>query len=102
MYCKALTIQQILPLFLCHHPEKERKESEEIVEEMKEKDREERGIGMEVRNRRNKKHSPSILTCYKNSRPCSTISQYQLDAPVMLDTQHLHHTQPPPNYFITS
>ena len=36
MYCKALTIQQILPLFLCHHPEKERKESEEIVEEMKE------------------------------------------------------------------
>ena len=28
------------------------------------------------------KHSPSTLTCYKDSRPWPTISQYQLDAPV--------------------
>ena len=28
------------------------------------------------------KHSPSTLTCYKESRPCPTVSQYQLDAPV--------------------
>ena len=28
------------------------------------------------------KHSPSTLTCYKDSRPCPSISQYQLDAPV--------------------
>ena len=28
------------------------------------------------------KHSPSTLTCYKDSRPCPTVSQYQLDAPV--------------------
>ena len=28
------------------------------------------------------KHPPSTLTCYKDSRPCQTVSQYQLDAPV--------------------
>ena len=27
------------------------------------------------------KRFPSILNCYKESRPCPTISQYQLDAP---------------------
>ena len=32
---------------------------------------------------------PSTLTHYKDSRPCPTVSQYQLDAPVMKDTQHL-------------
>ena len=31
-----------------------------------------------------KKYSPFTLTCYKDSRLCSTISQYQLDAPVKL------------------
>ena len=29
---------------------------------------------------------PYILTCCKDSRPCSTVSQYQLDATVTLDT----------------
>ena len=38
---------------------------------------------------------PSILTCCKDSRPCPTQSQYQLDAPVTQDTQHLCLTQPP-------
>ena len=28
------------------------------------------------------KTSPSTLTCYKDSRSCPTVSQYQLDAPV--------------------
>ena len=28
------------------------------------------------------KISPSTLTCYKDSRPCPTVSQYQLDVPV--------------------
>ena len=28
------------------------------------------------------KNSPSTLTCYKDSRPCTTEGQYQLDAPV--------------------
>ena len=32
--------------FLCHLPEKGRKEMEEIVEEMRERGREERGTGM--------------------------------------------------------
>ena len=32
----------------------------------------------------------------KDSRPCLTVSQYQLDALVMQDTQHLCLTQPPP------
>ena len=42
------------------------------------------------------KHSPSTLTCYKDSRPCQTISQSQLDALVTQNTRHLHHTRPPP------
>ena len=28
------------------------------------------------------KTSPSTLTCYKDSRPCPAVSQYQLGAPV--------------------
>ena len=28
------------------------------------------------------KHSLSTLTCYKDSRQCPTVNQYQLDAPV--------------------
>ena len=28
------------------------------------------------------KASPSTFTCYKDSRPCPTVSQYQLDTPV--------------------
>ena len=32
------------------------------------------------------KHSSSTLSCYKDSRPCHTVSQYQLDAPVTQDT----------------
>ena len=41
---------------------------------------------------------PSTLTHYKDSRPCPTVSQYQLDAPVMKDTQHLCTTRPPPTH----
>ena len=62
--------------------EKGGKEIEEIVEEIKEKDREERGTGIKVKKQKRQKHSPSTLTCYKDSRPCPTVSQYQLDAPV--------------------
>ena len=39
-------------VILCHLPEKERKEIEEIVEEMKERGREERGTGMEVKKQK--------------------------------------------------
>ena len=48
------------------------------------------------RNRRNKKHFPFTLTCCKDSRPCPTVSQYQLDTPVTQDTRHFCLTQPPP------
>ena len=40
---------QPLWVILCHLPEKERKEIEELVEEMKERDREEIGTGMKVK-----------------------------------------------------
>ena len=43
---------------------------------------EERGTGMKVKKQKKQKHSPFTLTCYRDSRPCPTISQYQLDAPV--------------------
>ena len=43
---------------------------------------------------------PSTLTHYKDSRSCPTVSQYQLDAPVMKDTQHLCTTRPPPFYIV--
>ena len=45
------------------------------------------GLGRE-RNRNEKEETeeiktfPSTLTCYKDSKPCPTVSQYQLDAPV--------------------
>ena len=44
--CWGLMTCQPLWVILCHLPEKGRKEIEEIVEEMKERDRQERGPGM--------------------------------------------------------
>ena len=44
--CWGLTTRQPLRVILCRLPEKGRKEIEERVEEMKERDREERGTGM--------------------------------------------------------
>ena len=63
-------------------PREREKETEEIAEEMKERDREERGTGMKVKKQKKWKHHLPTLTCYKDSRPCPTVSQYQLDAPV--------------------
>ena len=45
--------------------------------------------------KKKKKKKTPLFTCYKDSRPCSTVSQYQLDAPVTYDTRHLCHTRPP-------
>ena len=69
---------------------REREKRDNIVEEMNERDREESGIGMKVKEipqsqgkkKLSKKHSPSILAYYKESRLCPTVNQYQLDAPV--------------------
>ena len=63
-------------------PREREKRDKEIVEEMKERDREGRGTGMKVKKQKKQKHSPSTLTCYKDSRPCPTVSQYQLEGPV--------------------
>ena len=46
------------------------------------------------KKKKKKKHPPSTHICCKDSRPCPIISQYQLDAPVIQDTQHLCPTQP--------
>ena len=48
----GLTTRQLLWVILCHLPEKRRKEIEEIVEELKERDREERGTGMIVKKQK--------------------------------------------------
>ena len=44
--------RQPLWVIFCSLPEKGRKEIEEIVEEIKEKDREERGTGMKVKKQK--------------------------------------------------
>ena len=44
--------RQPLWVILCHLPEKQRKEIEEIVEEMKEKDRDGRLTGMKVKKQK--------------------------------------------------
>ena len=45
--------RQPLWVILCHPPEKGRKEIEEIVEEMKERDKEERRTGVKVKKQKN-------------------------------------------------
>ena len=48
----GLTTRQPLWVILCRLPKKGRKEIEELVEEMKERDREERGPGMKVKKQK--------------------------------------------------
>ena len=50
--CWGLTTHQPLWVILCHLPEKGRKEIEEIVEEVKERDREERGTRVIVKKQK--------------------------------------------------
>ena len=50
--CWGLTTRQPLWVILCRLPEKGRKEVEEIVEEMKERNREERGTGMKEKKQK--------------------------------------------------
>ena len=50
--CWGLRTRQPLSVILCCLPEKGRKEIEKIVEEMKERDREERGTGMSVKKQK--------------------------------------------------
>ena len=50
--CWGLTTRQPLRVILCRLPEKGRKETEERVEEMKERDREERRTRMKVKKQK--------------------------------------------------
>ena len=50
--CWGLTTRQPLRVILCRLPEKGRKEIEERVEEMKERDWEERGTGKKVKKQK--------------------------------------------------
>ena len=50
--CCGLTTRQPLWVILCRLPEKGRKEKEEIVEEMKERNGEERETGMKVKKQK--------------------------------------------------
>ena len=90
----GLTARQPLWVILCRLPEKGRKEIEEIVVKLKERNREERETGMKVKKQKKRKHSPSTLNCYKDSRPCPTVSQFQFDAPVIYTTPSSHPTTP--------
>ena len=53
--CWVLETRQSLWVILCHPQKKGRKEIEKIVEEMKERDREERGTGMKVKKQKKQK-----------------------------------------------
>ena len=55
---------------MCRLPEKGRKEKEEIVEEMKERYRKERGTGMKVMKQKETITFPCTLTRHKDSKPC--------------------------------
>ena len=61
LLCWGLTTRQPLRVILCRLPGKGKKEIAEIVEEMKEKDREERGTGMKVKKQNNKNIPPLPL-----------------------------------------
>ena len=52
LLCCGLRTCQPFWVILCRLPEKERKEIEEIVEEMKERDREEKGTGMKAKKQK--------------------------------------------------
>ena len=67
-------------VILCRLSEKGGKEIEEIVEEMKERDREERGTGM--KGKKQKITPPTPLPYLLQGQPNPSVGQYQLDVPV--------------------
>ena len=78
LLCWGLTTRQPLWVILCCLPEKGRKES-------RGDEREGQGIKRKINESEETeeiKTSPSTLACYKDSRPCPAVSQYQFDAPM--------------------
>ena len=94
--CWGLKTHQPLWVILCHLPEKGRREIEETVEEMKERDRGEGKINEREETEEIKTFIlyPDLLQGQQALSKC--ISQYQLDAPVTYDTWHHLTTQPTP------
>ena len=76
--CWGLTTRQPLWVILRHLPEKKEKRDyrDEKVGHRKKRNWNEREETGEI------KTFPSSLTRYKDSEPCPTVGQYQLDAPV--------------------
>ena len=79
--CWGLTTRQPLWVILCRLPERGRKETEESRRDEREGQGRKRNRNESEETEEIKHHLPT-LTCYKDSRPCQTVSQYQLDAPV--------------------
>ena len=93
--CWSLTTSTLVGYFVSSPREMEKRDRRDNREDERE------GLGSnrngnESEETKEIKISPLCLTCYKDNRPCPTVSQYQLDAPVTQDTQHLRHTRPPP------
>ena len=76
LLCWGLTARQPVWVVLCRLLEKGVREIEEIVGEMKEKNRVERRKRMKEKKQK-KKIPPSTLTVCNNCRLCPTVSQYQ-------------------------
>ena len=86
--CSGLKICQSLWVILCRLSEKGRSDRKDSRgDERKGQDRK---LKMKVNSI---PHYSYLLK--KNSRPCPTVSQYQLDTLVTKDTRHLYLTQPP-------
>ena len=77
----GLNDMSTLWVILCRLSKKGRKEIEERRRDEREEQGRKRNMN-ESEEREEIKTFPSTLTCYKDSRPCPTVSQYQLDVPV--------------------
>ena len=78
--CVGVLLHVNLVGYFVSSPREGRKDIDEIVEEIKERYREERGTGMKEKKQKEIETFPSHFTCYKESKPCPTVNQYQLDA----------------------
>ena len=93
--CWGVMTHQPLWVILCRLPEKGRKEIEEIVEEMNEKEKRKRNRNKSGETEEKVKTFPLYPYLLQDSRPCPTVSQYQLDASVTSETWRFRTTLPP-------
>ena len=67
--------------FVSSPREREKRDRRDSRRDEREGQGRKRNMNESVETEEIKNHLPS-LTCYKDSRPCQTVSQYQLNAPV--------------------